>query len=97
MSRTPWRRRLLWLLASFVCITLSIAFAETVLLYLWLPALILFSLVIFAIFAGWGGFVLSLFGDYYAEGTMVLVLLAFGLLFDAATGPSCAQPSAFSV
>lgn len=47
-----------------------------------------FSLVIFAIFAGWGGFVLSLFGDYYAEGTMVLVLLAFGLLFDAATGPS---------
>jgi len=47
-----------------------------------------FSLVIFAIFAGWGDFVLSLFGDYYAEGTTVLILLAFGLLFDAATGPS---------
>ena len=47
-----------------------------------------FSLVIFALFVGWGDFVLSLFGDYYAEGTMVLVLLAFGLLFDAATGPS---------
>lgn len=47
-----------------------------------------FSLVIFALFAGWGDFVLSLFGDYYAGGTLVLVLLAFGLLFDAATGPS---------
>lgn len=45
-AERPWRRRLLWLLASFVCITLSIAFAETVLFYLWLPALILFSLVI---------------------------------------------------
>lgn len=47
-----------------------------------------FSLVIFALFVGWGGPILSLFGDYYAEGTLVLVLLAFGLLFDAATGPS---------
>ncbi|KQX38819.1 hypothetical protein ASD04_09200 [Devosia sp. Root436] len=48
----------------------------------------LFSLVIFAIFVGWGDWILSLFGPAYAEGTLVLVLLAFGLLFDAATGPS---------
>jgi O-antigen/teichoic acid export membrane protein len=47
-----------------------------------------FSLGIFAIFAGWGGWILSLFGPAYAEGTLVLVLLALGLLFDAATGPS---------
>ncbi|KKC31647.1 oligosaccharide flippase family protein [Devosia psychrophila] len=47
-----------------------------------------FSLVIFAIFVGWGDLILSLFGAYYAEGTLVLVLLSFGLLFDAATGPS---------
>ncbi|SEQ23606.1 Membrane protein involved in the export of O-antigen and teichoic acid [Devosia sp. YR412] len=47
-----------------------------------------FSLVIFALFAIWGDFILSLFGPSYAEGTLVLVLLAFGLLFDAATGPS---------
>lgn len=47
-----------------------------------------FSLVIFAIFAGWGDYILSLFGDHYAEGALILVLLAFGLLFDAATGPS---------
>ena len=48
----------------------------------------LFSLVIFAIFAFWGGWILSFFGPAYAEGTLVLVLLALGLLFDAATGPS---------
>src|SRR5699024_6327767 len=47
-----------------------------------------FSLVIFAIFAFWGDFVLSLFGDSYAQGALILVLLSFGLLFDAATGPS---------
>ncbi|QDZ12153.1 lipopolysaccharide biosynthesis protein [Devosia ginsengisoli] len=48
----------------------------------------LFSLVIFAGFAFWGEWVLSFFGPAYAEGTLVLVLLALGLLFDAATGPS---------
>ncbi|KRA47896.1 lipopolysaccharide biosynthesis protein [Devosia sp. Root635] len=48
----------------------------------------LFSLVIFAIFVGWGEWILSFFGPAYAEGTLVLVLLALGLLFDAATGPS---------
>ena len=48
----------------------------------------LFSLVIFAAFAGWGNFILSLFGPSYEQGTIVLVLLSLGLLFDAATGPS---------
>lgn len=48
----------------------------------------LFSLGIFAAFVGWGDWILSLFGDSYAGGQLVLVLLAFGLLFDAATGPS---------
>lgn len=48
----------------------------------------LFSLGIFAAFAGWGGTILSLFGPSYEQATIVLVLLALGLLFDAATGPS---------
>lgn len=48
----------------------------------------LFSLGIFAAFAGWGNFILSLFGPAYEQGTLVLILLALGLLFDAATGPS---------
>lgn len=47
-----------------------------------------FSLLIFGLFLGFGDFILSLFGPAYAEATLVLVLLAFGLLFDAATGPS---------
>jgi len=47
-----------------------------------------FSLLIFALFLFSGDFILSLFGPAYAEATLVLVLLAFGLLFDAATGPS---------
>jgi len=47
-----------------------------------------FSLVIFAGFAVFGEPILSLFGPDYAGGWLVLVLLAFGLLFDAATGPS---------
>jgi len=48
----------------------------------------IFSLGIFALFFGWGELILSFFGPAYEEGTLVLVLLAFGLLFDAATGPS---------
>jgi O-antigen/teichoic acid export membrane protein len=48
----------------------------------------LFSMVIFAAFAFRGEWILSFFGPSYAEGAIVLVLLAFGLLFDAATGPS---------
>lgn len=48
----------------------------------------LFSLVIFALFVVSGEFVLSLFGPAYANGALILVLLALGLLFDAATGPS---------
>ena len=47
-----------------------------------------FSLVVFIVFFGWGDWILSLFGPAYAEGWVVLVLLALGLLFDAATGPS---------
>lgn len=47
-----------------------------------------FSLLIFAIFLFFGEFILSLFGPSYAEGTLVLLLLSLGLLFDAATGPS---------
>lgn len=47
-----------------------------------------FSLAIFAAFVLWGDWILSFFGPAYAEGTLVLVLLALGLLFDAATGPS---------
>lgn len=47
-----------------------------------------FSLVVFALFVFWGDWILSFFGPAYAEGTLVLVLLALGLLFDAATGPS---------
>ena len=48
-----------------------------------------FSLVIFALFLFFGEFILSLFGPSYAEGgVLVLLLLAFGLLFDAVTGPS---------
>lgn len=48
----------------------------------------LFSLAVFAAFVLWGEPIMGLFGPAYAEGTLVLVLLAFGLLFDAATGPS---------
>ena len=48
----------------------------------------LFSLAVFAAFALQGELILGLFGPAYAEGTLVLVLLALGLLFDAATGPS---------
>ncbi len=48
----------------------------------------LFSLLIFAAFALFGGPILSFFGPAYAEGVAVLVLLSLGLLFDAATGPS---------
>ncbi len=47
-----------------------------------------FSLAIFGGFAIFGELVLSLFGESYAGGWLVLVILAFGLLFDAATGPS---------
>ena len=47
-----------------------------------------FSLVVFAAFVGGGQWILSFFGPAYEEGTLVLVLLSLGLLFDAATGPS---------
>lgn len=47
-----------------------------------------FSLAIFAGFAAFGTEILGLFGPSYAEGWLILILLSFGLLFDAITGPS---------
>lgn len=46
----------------------------------------LFSLGVFVIYIFFGDFILSLFGDTYSDGTLILVILSFGLLFDAATG-----------
>lgn len=48
----------------------------------------LFSLVVFAAYWLFGDLVLSLFGETYADGHLVLVLLSLGLLADAATGPT---------
>ena len=47
-----------------------------------------FSLGVFALYVLFGDLVLSLFGDSYADGALVLVILSIGLLADAATGPS---------
>jgi len=47
-----------------------------------------FSLLIFVGFGLFGTEILSLFGAGYAEGWVILMLLSFGLLFDAITGPS---------
>ncbi len=47
-----------------------------------------FSLLIFVGFAIFGDELLGLFGDSYAQGWLILMLLSFGLLFDAMTGPS---------
>ena len=47
-----------------------------------------FALVVFLAFLLFGGPILSLFGPAYDDGKLVLVLLAIGLLADAATGPS---------
>ncbi|WP_297110134.1 oligosaccharide flippase family protein [uncultured Devosia sp.] len=47
-----------------------------------------FSLLIFAGFGLFGTEILSLFGASYADGWLILMLLSFGLLFDAVTGPS---------
>ena len=46
----------------------------------------LFSLGVFAIYIFFGDFILSLFGETYADGKLILIILSFGLLFDAATG-----------
>ncbi len=48
----------------------------------------LFSLVVFAGFLLFGDQVMSLFGGNREEGTLLLIILSVGLLFDAATGPS---------
>jgi O-antigen/teichoic acid export membrane protein len=47
-----------------------------------------FSLVVFAGFLLFGDQVMSLFGGADAQGSLLLVILSIGLLFDAATGPS---------
>jgi O-antigen/teichoic acid export membrane protein len=48
----------------------------------------LFSLVVFAGFLLFGDQVMSLFGGSHEQGTLLLIILSVGLLFDAATGPS---------
>jgi O-antigen/teichoic acid export membrane protein len=47
-----------------------------------------FSLVVFAGFLLFGDQVMGLFGGADAQGSLLLVILSVGLLFDAATGPS---------
>ena len=47
-----------------------------------------FGLAIFLTFLFWGGPILALFGPAYANAHLILVLLAAGLLVEAATGPS---------
>lgn len=48
----------------------------------------IFSLAVFALYALFGDVILSLFGEHFAEGTSVLLILSLGLLVDAATGPT---------
>ncbi len=48
----------------------------------------IFSVGIFIIFIFFGDLILSLFGDTYANGKTILLLLSAGLLVDAATGPT---------
>ncbi|MCB9992356.1 MAG: oligosaccharide flippase family protein [Hyphomicrobiaceae bacterium] len=48
----------------------------------------LFSLAVFAGFMLFGDLILSLFGDHYAGGQLILIILSVGLLADAATGPT---------
>lgn len=48
----------------------------------------LFSLAVFIGFVLFGGAILSLFGQNDAAGPLILVLLAFGLVVEAATGPA---------
>lgn len=47
-----------------------------------------FSVVVFLLYVFFGDFILSLFGEHYAEGQTVLLLLSVGLLADAASGPT---------
>ena len=48
----------------------------------------IFSVGIFIGFMMFGDLILSLFGETYANGKIVLILLSLGLLADAATGPT---------
>lgn len=47
-----------------------------------------FAIGVFVLFALFGGPILSLFGQSYVSGTPVLIILALGLMIDAATGPT---------
>lgn len=47
-----------------------------------------FSLGVLLVYLVFGDLILSLFGDGYADGKLVLIILSLGLLADAATGPS---------
>jgi len=47
-----------------------------------------FSLLVFAGFLLFGDQVMALFGGRHEQGTLLLIILSVGLLFDAATGPS---------
>jgi len=46
----------------------------------------LFSLGVFVVYVFFGELILSLFGETYAEGALILIILSIGLLFEAATG-----------
>ena len=48
----------------------------------------LFSLLVFGGFLLFGDQIMSLFGGGHEQGTLLLLILSVGLLFDAATGPS---------
>jgi O-antigen/teichoic acid export membrane protein len=47
-----------------------------------------FSLVVFIGFVVFGDDILSLFGESYADGHLVLILLSIGLLYESTTGPT---------
>lgn len=48
----------------------------------------LFSLGVFALFVMFGSYVMGLFGAAYVSGAPILLILAVGLMVDAATGPT---------
>jgi len=46
------------------------------------------SVGVFIIFVFFGDFILSLFGDVYSEGKIILLIISAGMLVEAATGPT---------
>lgn len=48
----------------------------------------LFSLFVFALYIFFGEGILSLFGEEFTEGKIILLVISLGLLVDAATGPT---------